>query len=109
MEESTALAWGGARAEDSLTGTEALALLAMPPVGDPPAHVRAREAERAVELVLRSERILEALSSERAEVLLADHERLREASGKKTAGRTTVEALPRPDVIGVYVLLPELG
>ncbi len=109
VEESTALAWGGVRLDDSLAGTEALELLAMPPVGDPPDHVRAREATRAVELVARSEQALEALAVERAQVLLEDHERMREASGKKTSGKTTVEALPRPDVIGVYVLLPELG
>ena len=42
----------------------------------------------------------------RAEALLEDHLRVREAS--RAAGSTTVQALPRPDVIGVYVLLPKV-
>ncbi len=107
VEETTALAWGGAHADGRHTGAEALAFLARAPVDDPPAHVRAREAARAIELVERSEAMLEALAESRAQVLLADHERLKEAS--RAAGETTVGALPNPDVIGVFVLLPELG
>ena len=42
----------------------------------------------------------------RASVLLDDHLRVREAS--RATGSTSVQASPRPDVIGVYVLLPRV-
>jgi hypothetical protein len=40
----------------------------------------------------------------RAEELMADHARLRAASG--TASRVTVEAVLPPDVIGLFALMP---
>ncbi len=54
--------------------------------------------------------LLESFAQERAQALLADHERVREASGVRTVrGRATVRALLPVDVIGVFVLLPALG
>ena len=50
---------------------------------------------------------LKAFSAARASALLDDHLRVREAS--RATGSTSVQALPRPDVIGVYVLLPRVG
>lgn len=107
VEEATALAWRTAGAGEPLVGEEALALLAAPPVGDPPAHVRDREATRAVALLAARAAELEQLAARRARALLDDHQRVREAS--KAAGSTSVQALPRPDVIAVFVLLPRLG
>lgn len=104
VEEATALAWRGTG--EHLVGEEALALLAAPPVGDPPPHVRDREAARAVALIGQRADELEQLAAERAQTLLGDHQRVREAS--KAAGSTSVHALPRPDVIAVFVLLPRL-
>jgi hypothetical protein len=40
----------------------------------------------------------------RAEELMADHARLRAASG--SASRVTVEAVLPPDVIGLFALMP---
>jgi superfamily II DNA or RNA helicase len=106
VEEATALAWeGGARGP--ITGTEALALLALPPIDDPPRHVREREIARALRTLEERAADLEAFAATRAQALLEDHLRVREAS--KAAGSTSVQALPRPDVIGVYVLLPRVG
>jgi len=107
VEEATALAWGGGGTGGPLTGPDALSLLALPPVDDPPQHVRDREVARAIVMVNERTADLEAFAADRARALLDDHLRVREAS--KATGSTTVQALPRPDVIGVYVLLPRVG
>jgi superfamily II DNA or RNA helicase len=107
VEEATALAWVGGGTEGQVTGAEALGLLALPPVEDPPRHVREREAARALAVIEERSSDLEALAAARARALLEDHVRVREAS--RGSGRTSVQAVPRPDVIGVYVLLPRVG
>ena len=75
-------------------------------MGDPPRHVREREAARALALLQERAPDLEACTAARASALLDDHLRVREAS--RATGSTSVQALPRPDVIGVYVLLPKV-
>ena len=107
VEEATALAWSSGGTGEPLTGPDALALLAIPPVDDPPKHVREREIARALAKLDERAADLEAFAAARAQALLADHLRVREAS--KATGTTTVHALPHPDVIGVYVLLPRVG
>ena len=106
VEEAAALAWIAPRADGPISGSEALSLLASPPAGDPPRHVREREAARALAMLRERAADLEAFATARARALLEDHLRVREAS--RAAGRTSVQALPHPDVIGVYVLLPRL-
>jgi hypothetical protein len=105
VEEATALAWAGGG--EALTGADALSLLALPPVEDPPKHVREREVARALTMIDDRANDLEAFAAARARALLDDHLRVREAS--KATGSTIVQALPRPDVIGLYVLLPRVG
>ena len=105
VEEAAALAWIGADA-DPVAEPEAIALLAHAPAGDPPKHVREREVARALALFRERAAGLEAFAAVRAGALLEDHRRVREAG--RATGRTTVQTLPRPDVIGVYVLLPRL-
>jgi superfamily II DNA or RNA helicase len=107
VEEASALAWAGGGSGGPVTGAEALALLALPPVGDPPRHVREREAARALAVIEERTSDLEACGAACARALLEDHVRVREAS--RGVGSTSVQALPRPDVIGVYVLLPRVG
>ena len=106
VEEAAALAWVAPHTESPISGTDALSLLERPPVGDPPEHVREREAARALALLQERGSDLEAYTAARASALLEDHLRVREAS--RAAGSTSVQALPRPDVIGVYVLLPKV-
>lgn len=106
VEEAASLAWAGLRSGEPISGPEALSLLALPPVEDPPRHVREREVARALVLLRQRGADLKALAIARANVLLDDHLRVREAS--RAAGSTSVHALPRPDVIGVYVLLPRV-
>ena len=107
VEEATALAWAAPRTAAPITGPEALALLALPPADDPPRHVREREVARALAALPERAADIEAFSAERAGALLADHSRVREAS--RATGSTAVQAVPRPDVIGVYVLLPKVA
>ena len=106
VEEATAIGWKGATADGYLTGVDALALLALPPLEDPPRHVREREASRSLDMITVHSADLEAFAAARARTLLEDHTRVREAS--RASGATTVQALPRPDVIGIYVLLPRI-
>lgn len=107
VEEAAVIAWSGAQGESPIVGSEALSLLALPPVDDPPRHVREREANRAIGMLENRSEELEAIARKRAEILLEDHLRVREAS--KATGGATVQALQRPDVIGIYVLLPKVG
>ena len=106
VEEAAALAWSGTGVADPITEPDALSLLADAPAGDPPRHVREREVARALDLLRERAPSLEDFAAARARVLLDDHLRVREAS--RATGSTTVQALPRPDVIGVYVLLPRV-
>ena len=106
VEEAAALAWAP-RSDGPITGAEALSLLDLPPSGDPPRHVREREAARALARIEERAADLDEFADARARVLLDDHLRVREAG--RAAGNTSVQALPRPDVIGVYVLLPRVG
>lgn len=104
VEEATALAWEGSTSPVLKEGTDALALLAPEPAGDPPPHVRARAAAQALEQVDTRAAELHAFAERRAQALLADHRRVREAAGAR--GSYSVKALLPPDVIGVFVLLP---
>lgn len=106
VEEATALAWVGQSGE-RLTGADALRLLNHPPAGDVPPHVRTREATRALAWLSERDTELESFAEERANALLDDHLRVRAASAEQR-GRARVEALPRPDVMGVFVLLPKV-
>ena len=106
VEEATALAWPAPAGKTPIVGRDALSLLALPPRGDPPPHVRQREVQRALALLGEHTDDVEAFAAERARTLLDDHLRVREAS--RGSGDTAVHAVPRPDVIGVYVLLPKI-
>ena len=106
VEEATAAAFGAPGAARPITGPDALSLLMLPPAGDPPRHVREREAARALRLLDERTADLDAFAAARAQTLRDDHLRVREAS--RAAGRTTVQAGARPDVIGAYVLLPQV-
>ena len=106
VEEAAALAWAAPRTNGPVAGPKALSLLALAPAGDPPRHVRERESARALVLLQARASDLEAFAAARADTLLEDHLRVREAS--RATGSTSVQSLPRPDVIGVYVLLPKV-
>jgi hypothetical protein len=105
VEEATAFAWGSAPGT-VLEDAPALALLAPPPVADPPAHVRERMVKQALEWLAAHLPDLDTFANRRAQVLLDDHRRVREAA--EARGKYSVKALLPPDVIGIYVLLPRV-
>jgi hypothetical protein len=109
VEEAVAVALrsaqGGQRFE-IVTGDEPLQWLTAPPaetLGD-----RAREIRVAQVLASQDQwrPVLETYARERADALLADHRRVREAS--RSRGRYEVTPLLPVDVIGVFVMLPPL-
>ncbi|WP_437533143.1 helicase-related protein [Sorangium sp. So ce726] len=104
VEEATAIAWTGG--PGPLEGPDALALLSPLPVSDPPAHVRERAVIQSVGQLDSRMSELDAFAERRAQALLADHRRVREAA--EAHGRYSVKALLPADVIGLFVLLPKV-
>lgn len=112
VEEAAGIAWAG-QSEFLTNGEEVFTLLAAPPYADVPPHVRERESGRALALLVEREDDLNDFASHRAAALLDDHLRVRAATYRDEKAETRersarVEALPRPDIIGVFVLLPKL-
>ncbi len=104
VEEATAIAWTGG--PDLLEGPDALALLSPVPISDPPPHVRERAVAQALGQLETRMSELDAFAERRAQALLADHRRVREAA--EALGRYSVKALLPADVIGLFVLLPKV-
>jgi hypothetical protein len=90
-----------------MEGLDALALLSPAATADPPTAVAARTVTQALELLAGKMAELDAFAHRRAEALLADHRRVREAG--EATGKYTVKALLPADVIGLYVLLPKVS
>ena len=105
VEEATALAWPGPGG--ALEGDAALALLQPEPLGDPPAHVRDRAVTQALDELRDRAAAIAAFAERRAQELLNDHRRVREASGAR--GSYGVQPVLPADVIGLFVLLPKVG
>lgn len=103
VEEANALAWSG-QTDALVEGADALALLTPPPLADPPSHVRERAVTRSLEQLTIRLAGLDAFAERRAQSLLEDHRRVRQAADAR--GSYSVRALVPPDVIGVFVLLP---
>lgn len=104
VEEATGIAWGGG--PSPLEGPDALALLSPAPISDPPPHVRERAVTQALGQLETRMPELDAFADRRAQALLADHRRVREAAD--AIGRYSVKALLPADVIGLFVLLPKV-
>ncbi len=104
VEEATAIAWTGG--PSPLEGPDALALLSPVPASDPPLHVRERAVTHALGQLATRLPELDAFAERRAQALLADHRRVREAA--EALGRYSVKALLPADVIGLFVLLPKV-
>jgi hypothetical protein len=104
VEEATAITL--ASGTGPLEGPDALALLSPDPVSDPPSHVRERAVAQALGQLETHMSDLDAFAERRAQALLADHRRVREAA--EAVGRYSVKALLPADVIGLFVLLPKV-
>lgn len=105
VEEATAIAWTAGA--NPLEGPDALALLSPVPISDPPPHVRERAIMQALDQLDTRVPEIDAFAERRAQALLADHRRVREAA--EALGRYSVKALLPADVIGLFVLLPKVN
>jgi superfamily II DNA or RNA helicase len=104
-EETVALAIKGRSEPEWLTGKDVATLLECTPTGNLPSEVAEREIANALQLLRSNPDRVEALANTRAEALLEDHRRVREAA--RDIGQYTVKPCLPVDVMGVYVLLPD--
>ena len=107
-EECLAVAVEGGNSAKLLTKDNALALLSSEPAGNMPDGQKAHHIRLALQALPGLQATFERLAQERAEDLLSDHRRIRDASGAKGLQYSVVPALPI-DKIGVYVFMPAVG
>ena len=105
VDEAAAVGWAGAASPRVVEGIDALALLQPAATDDAKKTVAARKIDESLSLLGGRIADLEAFAKRRAQALLDDHRRVREASDAR--GSWTVKALLPADVIGLFVLLPE--
>jgi hypothetical protein len=104
-EEAVGIAITGSEAPRLLEDADSLGLMAAEPARNMDAEERAYEVGESLDDLPRLTPAIEALAHRRAEALLADHTRVRDAAAAKGV-RSTVEACLPADVIGAFVLLP---
>lgn len=104
VEEATALAWTDDKAP--VEGPDALALLQPEPLDDLASHVRERAIAQALGQLETRLTDLSTFAERRAQALLSDHRRVREAADAR--GSYSVKPLLPADVIGLFVLLPRV-
>jgi superfamily II DNA or RNA helicase len=104
-EETVTIAVRGRARPEWLSEDEANRLLACEPGANLPPETMQREIAQSLAMLRAQPERLEALAGERADALLADHRRVREAS--RDVGQYSVAPCLPVDVIGVYVLLPD--
>ncbi|MCE7914656.1 MAG: helicase SNF2 [Nitrosomonas sp. PRO4] len=104
-EETVTLAVAGRSNPQWLLGESVAKLLECTPSGNLPVESVQREIRTALEFIAAHPQQLQKLAEHRAEALLADHQRVREAA--RDVGQYSVNACLPVDVMGVYVLLPD--
>jgi len=104
-EECLGVAVRGTAAPEVLDEGDTLALLQLPPGRNMEDGQKTRLIAQALEAVPQLEPTFDAIARRRAEELLTDHRRIREASDARGIRYNVTPALP-VDKIGVYVLMP---
>ena len=104
-EETVALAVRGRTQPEWLVNDQATRLLECTPSGNLPPDAVQREVRQAIAFLAAHTEQLQALAQRRADNLLADHQRVREAA--RDVGQYSVSPCLPVDVMGVYVLLPD--
>lgn len=104
-EETVAMAVAGRSNPRWLEGDAVARLLECTPSGNLPLEAVQREIRTALDFIAAHPQQLQTLAEQRAEMLLADHQRVREAA--RDVGQYSVSACLPVDVMGVYVLLPD--
>jgi len=100
-EEASAMAWNSSGV---LHGAAALKVLEPDPQSDPPEHVRERSIAMSLARLTSLMPDIDNFAKRRAEELLADHRRVRDASSAH--GTYGVKTVLPADIIGLYVILP---
>lgn len=104
-EETVALAVQGRTTPQWLSDDHVARLLECTPSGNLPPEAMRREIRTALAFLDKHPQQLQALAERRAQVLLEDHLRVREAA--RDVGQYNVTPCLPVDVMGVYVLLPD--
>ena len=104
-EEAVAVAASGAEPISELSPEKTRALLGAEATRNLPAPLRDRQLQSALDALPSWQPQLEAIAKSRAQVLLLDHRRVREAAEGRGSYQVTA-SLP-VDVMGLYVLLPD--
>lgn len=104
-EETIALAVRGRSQPEWLSDGTTDRLLECVPTANLPRDAIAREVAQALAFLAAHPERLQTLAHERAQALLADHRRVREAA--RDVGQYSVNPCFPVDVMGVYVLLPD--
>ncbi len=104
-EETVALAVKGRSNPEWLSDEGTSRLLECVPTANLPREAMAREVAQALQFLAQHPQQLNALAQARAQTLLADHRRVREAA--RDVGQYSVAPCLPVDVMGVYVLLPD--
>ena len=105
-EETVAVSAAGAQALTELPLHQARELLGAEASRNMPPVIRDRHIQQALDNLPTWQPALEAIAKARAQALLADHRRIREAADARGSYQVTA-SLP-VDVMGVYVLVPGL-
>lgn len=104
-EETVTLAVQGRNTPQWLTDDSASRLLECTPSGNLSPEAVQREVRTALDFLATHPQQLQNLAEQRAQALLADHQRVREAA--RDVGQHSVSPCLPVDVMGVYVLLPD--
>ncbi|CBL44290.1 Superfamily II DNA/RNA helicases, SNF2 family [gamma proteobacterium HdN1] len=104
-EETVALAVVGRSHPQWLQDDTVAKLLECTPSGNLPLDLMQREIHTALDFLKNHQIQLQTLAEQRAQTLLADHQRVRQAA--RDVGQYSVSACLPVDVMGVYVLLPD--
>lgn len=103
-EETIAVASSGSASPEVLTSEQTHALLGAEAVRNMPPPVRDLHIKQALQAIPDWQAQLETIARDRAQVLLQDHRRVRDAAEAKGSYQVTA-SLP-VDIMGVYVLVP---
>lgn len=106
-EEALAIAVDTNNQVQQLTKAELVSMMQIPPSKNMAPEARSRELNMAIETIRPLTKTFESLANERAQQVLTDHRRTREAADAR--GSYSVEPQLPVDVMGVYVLVPDMG
>ncbi len=105
-EETDAIAFEGGNDFPNLLGADANALLVTPATQETSLAAKQREVRAALSRLDRWRGAIEERALKRSETLVEDHRRIRQAV--KGKGRIDVTPVMPVDIIGLFVLMPEL-